>query len=108
MSNDTKTTKTEKEWRETLSPFRGVWAPVLSPAEVHDHEQVAANGYLPELTSHNGVAFRLPAPPVQFDSQPATPQGPAPEIGQHTEELLLELSYSWESIAELRASGALG
>ena len=79
-----------------------------SPAEVHDHVQVAANGYLPEVTSTDGSTFRLPAPPMQFGGQAPIPQGPAPELGQHTEELLLELGHDWDQIADLRASGALG
>ena len=35
-------------------------------------------------------------------------RGPAPELGQHTEEILLEIGYTWEDIATLRAGGALG
>jgi formyl-CoA transferase len=75
---------------------------------VHDHVQVAANGYLPELTSHEGVPFRLPAPPMQFGGEPPAPRAPAPELGQHTEEILLELGRDWDAITRLRASGALG
>ena len=40
-------TKTLAQWRQQLDSFTGVWAPVLNPAEVHDHVQVVANGYLP-------------------------------------------------------------
>jgi len=36
------------------------------------------------------------------------PAGPAPELGQHTEEILLELGHDWDAIAGLRESGALG
>ena len=100
--------KSLAEWKQALAPFTGVWAPVLSPAEVHDHVQVEANGYLPEITAHDGTTFRLPSPPVQFDNEHAVPQGPAPEVGQHTEEILLELGRDWDAIAQLRASGALG
>jgi len=96
------------EWRRILDGFSGVWAPVLQPAELHDHPQVEANGYLPHNAAVDGSEYRLPAPPAQFGGSPSSPAGPAPELGQHTEELLLELGRSWDDIAALRASGALG
>jgi formyl-CoA transferase len=95
-------------WRERLRTFSGVWAPCLTPAEVHEHAAVLANGYLPEVTTNDGSTFRLPSPPAQYGGVPSAPQGPAPELGQHTEELLLELGHDWDHIGELRAGGALG
>ena len=32
---------------------------------------------------------------------------PAPEVGAHTEEVLLELGMSWEEIGRLKAEGAV-
>jgi formyl-CoA transferase len=95
-------------WRTRLAGFSGVWAPALTPAEVHEHVQVEANGYLPEVAANDGSTFRLPAPPMQFGGEPPVPKGPAPEFGQHTEEILLELGHDWDGISELRQSGALG
>jgi formyl-CoA transferase len=100
--------KTLQEWIAQLETFTGVWAPALSPAEVHDHVQVAANGYLPEVTTGAGTTYRLPTPPMQFGGCPSAPQGPAPELGQQTEEILLELGRDWETIGSMRASGVLG
>jgi formyl-CoA transferase len=100
--------KTLSEWRERFKGFTGVWAPVISALEVHDHEQADPNGYLPQVTAADGSTFRLPAPPVQFDETPPVPQGPAPEAGQHTEEILLEVGLTWEDIGGLHESGALG
>jgi formyl-CoA transferase len=100
-------TRTFDEWRETLARFSGVWAPALQPIEVRDHAQVHANGYLAAGANTSGDDYLLPAPPVQF-GEPVGPAGPAPELGQHTEEVLLELGRSWDDIADLRVSGALG
>jgi formyl-CoA transferase len=33
---------------------------------------------------------------------------PAPEFGQHTEEVLLEAGYTWEEIGALREQGFVG
>ena len=100
-------TRTLAEWRDTLASFSGVWAPALRPVEVRSHPQVDANSYLAPGASSAGREYHLPAPPVQFGA-PVVPAGPAPEVGQHTEDLLRELGRSWEDIGELRASGALG
>jgi crotonobetainyl-CoA:carnitine CoA-transferase CaiB-like acyl-CoA transferase len=32
----------------------------------------------------------------------------APELGQHTEEVLLELGYTWENIIELKDAEVIG
>jgi formyl-CoA transferase len=99
--------KTLAEWRAQLAGFSGVWAPVLTPAELHDHPQVEANSYLAANASSEGQPYRVPAPPMQF-GEPPQPQGPAPELGQHTEEILLELGLSWDDIGAHREAGALG
>ena len=96
------------EWQKRFEGFSGVWAPALTPAEVHEHVQVLANGYLPEVTTNDGATYRLPAPPMQFGGEAPAPRAPAPELGQHTEEVLLELGRDWDEIAALRAAGALG
>ncbi|HZQ37008.1 MAG TPA: CoA transferase, partial [Dehalococcoidia bacterium] len=44
---------------------------------------------------------------IRFGRSHVTARGPAPEVGQHTEEVLLELGYSWDDISALRAAGAL-
>jgi crotonobetainyl-CoA:carnitine CoA-transferase CaiB-like acyl-CoA transferase len=101
-------TKSLAEWQMQFEGFSGVWAPVLSPAEVHDHVQIAPNGFLPQVQLDTEVSYRLPAPPAQFGGEAPSPRAPAPQLGQHTEEILLELGRDWDSIAEIRAAGALG
>ena len=45
--------------------------------------------------------------PWDFSQTPASVRREAPEFGQHTEEILLELGYSWEDIARLKEEKAI-
>ncbi len=99
-------TRTYDEWRERLQTLQGVWAPLQTPLEVHDDPQVVANGYLEPIESDGGSRFVLPANPVQFDETPASVRR-APDHGEHTDEVLLELGLSYDEIIEHKISGAV-
>lgn len=94
------------EWKDLLAKLDAPWAPVQSVAEVIDDPQVVANGYVGEVRLEDGQGYRLPAVPVQLDEQ-APPLRRAPEHGEHTEALLLELGYDWDRITELADHGAI-
>jgi formyl-CoA transferase len=100
--------RTLAEWRERLQALRGVWAPAITYAEIHEHPQVEANGFLSEVVGHDGKSFRLVSPPMHFDESPTGPEAPAPELGQDTESVLAGAGFDWDAIAALRARGALG
>lgn len=40
--------------------------------------------------------------PIQLSGTPAGPVQPAPELGRHTEEVLLAAGYTWEELDGLR------
>jgi crotonobetainyl-CoA:carnitine CoA-transferase CaiB-like acyl-CoA transferase len=98
-------TRTLAEWRPVLQDVEGVWAPMQSAREVHDDPQALANGYLPEV-EHDGKRFTLVANPVQFDG--VSPEiTAAPEMGQHTEDVLLSIGLTWDDLAALKESGTI-
>lgn len=83
------------------------WAPVQTIGEMLDDPQVRAGGALTTAEVAEGSA-EMVASPAEFAGTPCATPAMAPELGQHTEEVLLELGYDWEQIAALREQGALG
>ena len=77
--------------------------------QVFDDPQVRHREMAVEVDHPTAGRVRLPGIPVKFGSTPARVQGPPPNLGEHTDEVLREaLGFSPTAIAELRASGALG
>ena len=72
----------------------------------HDDPQAIANGYIAEVEHPGGQTLRVVRTPVQFNGVPA-PVGIAPEAGQDTEQILLELGHSWEDIGALKDAGVI-
>ena len=93
-------------WRKALDTFTGVWSPFQTFDELYDDVQVVANGYLPEMVAGNGDTVQLVASPAQFD-EVAVEVSRAPEHGEHTELLLMDLGYDWDQIAAMKESGAV-
>ena len=100
-------TRDYKEWCEVLQKAKGVWAPLQSPLEVHSDPQAVANGYLADVEMANGTQLTMVTTPVQFDEVPAQPTR-APEQGEHTEAVLLEMGLSWEEISQLKDGAVIG
>jgi len=88
-------------WRQVLRDEPGVWGALATPRETLNDPQVEPNGYVVTNVDDHGEKYRIVAAPVQFDE---TPPGPtrAPEHGQHTEEILLELDVDWDQIAHAK------
>ena len=97
-----------EEWVRTLNE-RGVFCtPVQDYEALSRDPQVLANGYIVEVERPDGPPVRMVATPVQLSKTPTRIRGLAPELGQHTEEVLIEAGYSWEEIDALRGEGAIG
>jgi len=76
--------------------------------EIGADPQVIENGMLDTLEHPSYGPLQMVAAGVNLSATPATIRTPAPEFGQHTEEVLLEAGYSWEEIEGLRNAGVTG
>jgi crotonobetainyl-CoA:carnitine CoA-transferase CaiB-like acyl-CoA transferase len=83
-----------------------VWAALATPKETLHDPQVEPNGYVVTNVDAKGNKYQIVAAPVQFDETPPAPAR-APEHGQHTEEILLELDLSWDDISAAKDTGAI-
>lgn len=94
------------DWRAPLRDCGIPWAPFQTVDELLTDPQVIANDYIGIVERADGTSFPLPAGAVQFDEQPAT-LSPAPGLGEHTDEVLLDLGYDWDRIIELKTNGSV-
>ena len=99
-------TRTLDEWRGLLDAARIPWGPYQRVEELLSDPAVIANGYIGTVERPDGASFPLPAGAVQFDEQAAALQA-CPDLGQHTDEVLGSLGYSWDDIVALKVSGAI-
>jgi crotonobetainyl-CoA:carnitine CoA-transferase CaiB-like acyl-CoA transferase len=95
------------EWCERLAAEQQRFAPVRNHAQVAVDPQVLLNQYLVEVDHPDWGRRTMVGSPIMLSDTPARWGTEVPELGQHTEEVLLELGYSWDQIAALQASGAL-
>ena len=98
--------RTYEEWKQLLRQLDAPWSPVQSIEELLTDPQVLANDYLGEVVIEGGPTYRLPTVPVQFDERPPALR-PAPEHGEHTEAILLDLGYEWEDIIRLKETSVI-
>ncbi|MCP3855232.1 MAG: CoA transferase [Actinomycetia bacterium] len=99
-------TRTTAEWCERLAAEHQRFAPVRNHTEVVADDDAVLNGYLREVDHPEWGTMRTIGSPIRMSATPTAPAVVAPDLGQHTEEVLLEVGFTWEDIAQLQADGA--
>ncbi len=99
-------TKPMTEWTEAFAENDVWWAPVNSINQVVNDPMVRAAGAFVDVPGPEG-SVEMVATPADFSGTPWQAQGLPPELGQHTEEVLLEMGYDWEGIVALKERGAI-
>ena len=98
--------RTLAEWTEAFTGMKGQWAPVQSPWEVANDEDLIANGRIVDIIDADGKPQKLVANPVTFDHSPVT-MTRAPQFAEHTDEILREIGLSDDELIELKIAGAV-
>jgi crotonobetainyl-CoA:carnitine CoA-transferase CaiB-like acyl-CoA transferase len=100
-------TKPRDEWLSRCRAKDLICAPVNSVSDIPLDAQIAANGYVFDFDHEVFGKTKTIGFPVQFGRFQQEVKTGAPELGQHTEEILLETGYSWDDIAGFQEKGAI-
>jgi len=93
-------------WLNSLSRAGIAAAPVNDMSDVVQDQQAQAMGYVQEINDAERGKVIVPGIPVNLSKSPGKITRLANELGQHTEEVLLEvLGYTWDDISALREQG---
>jgi crotonobetainyl-CoA:carnitine CoA-transferase CaiB-like acyl-CoA transferase len=99
--------KTTAEWIPVLESHDMICAPVQDYETLLDDPQALANEYVLTVDHPTNGPTQIVGFPWKFSETPAVAAAAAPELGQHTEEILLDLGYTWEQISALREAKAI-
>jgi crotonobetainyl-CoA:carnitine CoA-transferase CaiB-like acyl-CoA transferase len=69
--------------------------------------QAKESGCFVEYEHPEAGLIKQLANPIMMSKTPASVRMPAPEFGQHTEEILLEYGYTWDDIAKFQEDGTI-
>ncbi len=100
-------TKTMAEWEERFKENNCMYGRVQTPVEVTNDPQALANDFFVEVEHPGAGKIKLVTTPVKFSDNPASLRTTCPELGQHNEEIILELGYNWDDIARFKEQGVI-
>ncbi len=80
------------------------FAPVMSPRLLAENEHVKERGFFQEVDQPEMGRTQVAGPPFRMSETPLR-YGPAPTLGEHTRDVLLDLGYDEEGTRILRERG---
>jgi len=95
-------TKTMAEWMEIFKREGVIHTPVQTATEVTNDPQALANNYFVWFDHPVFGKTKMTGWAWDFSEAPCSIRREAPEFGQHTEEILLEMGYTWDDIIQLK------
>jgi len=99
--------KTREEWMILFKKFDIPSGPIFNGHDVLKDNQALVNDYLRPVTFQNGNTVPLPTPPCHFVNEGFLKWEHAPQIGEHSSEILSEIGYSEEEIASFKSNSII-
>jgi CoA:oxalate CoA-transferase len=100
--------KTAQEWFDTFERHAIPYSPINTLKQICEDPHIAHRNMLVEIDQPIVGKMRVCASPLKLSETPGEVYAPAPMLGEHSEQVLLEvLGYSHEKIARLQAEGVI-
>jgi crotonobetainyl-CoA:carnitine CoA-transferase CaiB-like acyl-CoA transferase len=100
-------TRSRDQWAPILDQHDVWWAKVQTTLDLRGDEQARAAGCWVDVPMADGEPAEMVASPVDFGTTNWVVREPTPELGQHTELVLMELGLDWDRIEELKECGVI-
>ena len=101
-------TRPVAEWLDIISAAGVPCGPINRVSQVVNDPQVLARDMVVGVPHPNVPDFRTSGSPLKLADTPPNMRRPPPLLGQHNQEVLAEMGYTPEQIAELRRKGVIG
>jgi crotonobetainyl-CoA:carnitine CoA-transferase CaiB-like acyl-CoA transferase len=95
-------------WADPLDQAGLAWSPVAELPDLVDDPQARATGMFAEIEHPAAGRFETLAAPFKLGSAEVSVRGPAPAVGQHTDEVLRRFGIPEDRIQHLRDTGVIG
>ncbi|MFQ5874311.1 MAG: CaiB/BaiF CoA transferase family protein [Dehalococcoidia bacterium] len=100
--------KTLAEWEEAMNRTDMGWAPLHDYPAVATDPQVVANEYVVGFEHPKAGPIQMVGLPFRLRETPGKVRSPAPELGQHTKEVLTRIcGYDDKEVRRLKQSGVI-
>ncbi|KAJ6584375.1 CAIB/BAIF family enzyme [Mycena capillaripes] len=94
-------------WLERFTGLGVPFGPINNIQQTFAHPQAVARGVTVEVEHPRAGKIKLVAPAVSYNGEKMKVRRPPPWLSEHTDEVMEELGYSAERIAELRGMGVI-
>jgi crotonobetainyl-CoA:carnitine CoA-transferase CaiB-like acyl-CoA transferase len=95
-------TRTWAEWEKSFRANDLIVSGNHSIPEILEDEQAHVNNFFTDIDHPVMGEARLLNSPMQFSKTPAKITSVAPQLGAHTEEVLLDIGYTWRDLEDMK------